>query len=135
MQYPSRVGVLLAGALCLAVEASAQSLVREAESCSIALTSAGQGAWRGVFAFSATVDATGRAGTVVAIKTEYFEAAKGFLRLDQFESCMARWLFATPGAVQIVLEAGTTGDALHRWVVTVSRSQERFRLVLPRTVQ
>lgn len=131
-QYQCRVGSLVVGALLVAVAASADTLVLEAESCAVALTPSGQGSWRSSFVYTATVDAEGRAGALTPAKTDTLETAKNVIRLNQFEACIQRWRFVAPGPVQIVLEAGTSGEALRRWLITVTRAGEQFRLVLPR---
>lgn len=132
MRYQCRVVLLVVGTLLAAVSANADTLVLEAESCAVALTASGQGSWRSSFVYTAAVDATGRAGPMTLAPTDTVAAAKKFIRLNQFEACIQRWRFAGPGALQIVFDAGTSGETLRRWLITVTRAGEQFRLVLPR---
>jgi hypothetical protein len=111
---------------------NAQGAVIEAESCSVELTRAGQGSWRGSFVYRGMVASDGRLSGLEVLEIPSSATIKEFVRLDQFEACVRRWRFAMTGSVTLTFEAGTTGDAIRHWSITVSGSKQQFRLTLPR---
>jgi len=107
------------------------SPVVEAESCNVELTKAGQADWRGGFYYLANTDREGRISKL-ELRPPTSETLKAFIRLDQLESCVRRWQFSGAGPYSITFYAGTSGDALSRWTISVSNAQGSFRLVFPR---
>jgi len=130
MKLLSLIAIALAGAL---TEVNAQGPVIEAEACSVELTTAGQGSWRGTFIYRGTVANDGRISSLEMLPISSSSTMRNFVRLDQLETCVRRWQFAAPGSLTLTFEAGTIGDVLQRWRITVSQSTLRFRLRLPRT--
>ena len=124
-----------------------QGPVLQAESCRVELTGVGQGHWRGSFRYTATADSEGYILPRTLVRPT--DAMASFIRLDQFEDCISRWVFSGAGPYSILFTAGTGGDALRQWSVTVSSltpsaairtveqlrnppAPRRFRLVFPR---
>ena len=125
-----------------------QGPVVQAESCRVELTGLGQEHWRGSFVYRATADSEGRLSRMNLVTPRSTEAMASFVRLDQFEACMKRWVFSDAGEYSVQFAVGTGGDALRQWSVTVShvpapsairtladlqrQPPRQFRLVFPR---
>ena len=143
---PALIGLVLLPSQLPASNTDDQGPVLQAESCNVELTGLGQGHWRGSFRYMATADDEGHISQRNLVRPT--DPMASFVRLDQFESCMTRWVFSRAGQYSILFAAGTGGDALRQWSVTVSsvppvstittlaqlRSWpvRRFRLVFPR---
>jgi hypothetical protein len=95
-----------------------------------------------------TADDEGHMSRLTLPRSQSNDPKASFVRLDQFEACISRWVFSGPGQYSVRFAVGTGGDALRQWSVTVSgvpsastiRTLEqlrsfpvrRFRLVFPR---
>jgi len=110
----TRVSLTALLALLIATSAAAQdrALVIEAEACDPEPTELGQRE-------RSNIGAQARGAFVD-------RAEKLFIRLDQFESCMRRWLFARPGPYVLLFSTGATA----RSVITAVQEGVRFRLAL-----
>ena len=118
MLLPALVALVVIPRQLPASDADAQGPVLQAESCRVELTALGQGSWRGSFRYTATADSEGYISQRNLVRPT--DAMASFIRLDQFEACIARWVFSGAGQYSILFTAGTSGDALRRWSVTVS---------------
>jgi hypothetical protein len=143
---PALIGLVLLPSQLPAASTDSQGPVLQAETCRVELTGLGQEHWRGSFRYLATADDEGHIPQRNLVRPT--DAMASFIRLDQFESCMTRWVFSGAGQYSILFAAGTGGDALRHWSVTVSsvppvsaittlaqlRSwpKHQFRLVFPR---
>jgi hypothetical protein len=145
---PAVIGLVLLPSQLPASNTDSEGPVLQAESCRVELTGLGQDHWRESFRYTGTADDEGRISPRNLVRMRSNDAMASFVRLDQFESCMTGWVFSRPGQYSILFTAGTGGDALRHWSVTVSsvptvstittlaqlRSLPRrqFRLVFPR---
>jgi hypothetical protein len=126
-----------------------QGPVLQAESCRVELTGLGKEHWRGEFLYTGTADDDGHISRLTLPRLQANDPMASFVRLDQFESCISRWVFSGPGQYSVRFAVGTGGDALRQWSVTVSSmpsaatirtleqlrnppAPRRFRLVFPR---
>jgi hypothetical protein len=105
--------------------------VKDLEACRVGLTAAGQtAAFAGTAVFEMTIGADGVVSRIRTLKMpEVFEA---FVEISKFDACMRRWRFSGAGSVPVVFTAGTTGEALTAWSITVGTPPNSVRLVLPR---
>jgi len=144
---PVLVAVVVLPSQLPASNTDSQGPVLQAESCRVELTGAGQEHWRGSFRYTATADAEGYISQRNLVRPT--DPMASFIRLDQFEACITRWVFSGAGQYSILFAAGTGGDAVRQWSVTVSSvpppatirtleqlrnppAPRRFRLVFPR---
>jgi len=106
--------------------------VVEAEACSIEFTSEAinQARWGGQIAiYDASTNA---AGTVTTLRRRIIEGREhlpGWVRLDQFESCIRRWRFPDRGDYSIALRGGTVYGPV--WIIEVAQAERLFRLRVP----
>ncbi len=107
-----------------------------AEACTVELTPAGHGKWRGSFSYRANTDEDGHISKL-SLWSPANDPLRAFIRLDQFESCLDRWEFAGAGQYSVTFTAGTEVDTARRWTVTVRSVSlpppRPFRLVFPRS--
>jgi hypothetical protein len=101
------------------------------EACRVGLTAAGRtSSFQGTAILQADTDA---AGTVVAVKDlRVPDVFPIFVEMTEFKACVTRWKFRGAGAIVVALTAGTTGETLQSWSISVGNSGQGFTLVLPR---
>ena len=105
--------------------------VVEMEACRVELTPAGRSAsFQGTSIYELPMDAGGRVSSVKGMRVPEFFTA--FVDLKELESCVRRWTFSGDGTVPLSFVAGTTGDALTIWSISVGPAGNSIRLVLPR---
>ena len=145
---PALLGLALVPSQLPASNADSQGPVLQAESCRVELTGVGKEHWRGEFLYTGTADHEGHISRLTLSRSQSNDPMASFVRLDQFESCISRWVFSGPGQYVVRFAVGTGGDALRQWSVTVSSVPSastikslaqlrslpvhRFRLVFPR---
>ena len=105
--------------------------VRAAEACRASLTELGRAAtFSGTAIFEAVTDATGGVVDVTPLRVpDLFDKV---VEVAEFRSCVGRWRFSGPGKSVVAFSAGTTGEALKAWSISVTSGDSTFLLVLPR---
>ena len=108
--------------------------VQTIEACRISLTEAGQAAsFQGTAVYEAALGSDGRVLEVRPVKIP--DVFNTFVRLAEFRGCVQRWKFSGPGTTLVALNAGTTGELLSAWKVSVSSGTRALTLILPLTVE
>jgi hypothetical protein len=91
----------------------------ELEACRVQLTELGR---RAYFQESIVLRlATGESGVVSSL--EYLlepKVGRRFLTLDDLEACLRRWKLEPSSTYTVVFSAGTTGETLGKWRLSVS---------------
>jgi len=107
--------------------------VQAIEACRVDLTELARHAdFRYSLEFSVLTDAAGHV-LKVEPKSQVNEAAQ-FVRIDQFRSCVQRWLLYPFSEYKVIFTVGTTGDALDHWSIVVSKDgADPITLILPRS--
>jgi hypothetical protein len=133
----ARVLALAGLAMLLRVSASVDAqaqrptapTLRTIEACRASLSEAGRAASFSATAFYEVVsDSEGKVSEVRAVKIP--EVFNTFVQVAEFRGCVQRWRFSGAGATVVALSAGTTGELLEAWKISVSSGA--LTLVLPR---
>ena len=98
------------------------------EACQIELTPVGAQARGGQVAVYDVV--TNESGAVADLKRRIIEGREhmtALARLDQFEPCIRRWQFGSPGKFMVILLGGN----FDIWRIEVRRDSQLFRLEVP----
>lgn len=111
-------------------ERSSPTAIESVEACRAALTVAGRSA---AFAGTAVFQViSGSKGKVIAVKPlkvpDFFSA---FVQVEEFRACLHRWRFKGPGTTTVAFSAGTTGELLTNWKMSVSSGEHALTIVLP----
>src|SRR5262245_56064841 len=69
--------------------------------------------------FTLLTDAEGHVHKVEP-KSQVNEAAQ-FVRMDQFQSCVQRWVLSPSSEYKVTFTVGTIGDALDHWSIVITR--------------
>ena len=124
---PALIGLVLLPSQLPGSNTDSQGPVLQAESCRVELTDLGRSTtqkteehWRTDFLFMGVADNDGHISRLVQSRSQFLDPTAALVRLDQFESCMSRWVFSGPGKYSVRFSVGTGGDALRQWSVSVS---------------
>jgi hypothetical protein len=102
------------------------------EACQADLTEAGRAAsFQGTAFYEVVSNSDGTVLTVRPVKIP--EVFNVFVQLPEFRACVQRWRFTGGGTTTVALSAGTTGELLVAWRISVITGTGTFNLVLPRS--
>ena len=101
------------------------------EACRADLTDAGR---RSSFQGTAVLQVeSGPNGAVVAVEDlRVPEVFPAFVQMAEVKACVKRWKFSGAGATVVTFTAGTTGETLRAWRISVGSDGPGLVLVLPR---
>jgi hypothetical protein len=114
-----------------AAPAAAAGVVLETEACRVDLTT-GLDDFQITLIYQVVVGDDGRATRLDPVRKDDMAFAARRVHLDQFDQCMKRWRFASPGVHVLIFTLGTVGESLKSWTISVSHNREAFQLVIPR---
>ena len=126
-------------ALLLGVTAAASDLgqspapaaIRSLEACRADLTPEGRRAtFSGTAIFEVVSDSRGVVADLKVLKLP--ESFGRFVQVAEFESCVRRWRFTGAGTSTVAFTAGTTGEMLEAWQISVASGKGTLSLLLPR---
>ena len=113
-------------------ERSSPPAIESVEACRAALTVAGRSAaFAGTAIFQVISDSQGKVTEVKLLKVPGFFGA--FVQVEEFRACLHRWRFKGPGTTTVAFSAGTTGELLTNWKMSVSSGEHGLTIVLPQT--
>lgn len=102
--------------------------VRRIELCSLGLKPESNSAdFVGRWMYEAIVTTEGSVSKLIRLD-DPVNAAR-FVELADFEACMSRWRFVSPGAYRLLLWGGTMGN---HWSVTIVHGTRSMRVRIPR---
>jgi hypothetical protein len=111
-------------------ERSSSAAIESVEACRATLTVAGRSAaFAGTAIFQVISDSLGKVIEVKPLKVPDFFSA--FVQVEEFQACLHRWRFKGPGTTTVAFSAGTTGDLLTNWKMSVSSGEQAVAIVLP----
>jgi hypothetical protein len=111
-------------------ERSSPTAIESVEACRAALTVAGRSAaFAGTAIFQVISDSQGKVTEVNPLKVPDFFSA--FVQVEEFRDCVHRWRFMGPGTTTFAFSAGTTGELLTNWKMSVSSGEHALTIVLP----
>jgi hypothetical protein len=101
------------------------------EVCRADLTDAGQiASFQGTASYEVVSNSDGAVLAVKPIRVP--EGFAVFVQLAEFRACVYRWKFTGGGTSTVAFSAGTTGEFLKAWRISVTAGPETLNLVLPR---
>ena len=101
------------------------------EACHVTLTALGRTAtFQGTAVYKVK---TGEKGQITAIDPVTIPGPfRALLHLDGFECCMRHWRLQPSSEYVVGFQAGTTGETLRRWLITISQKDDNtLEIVLP----
>ena len=102
------------------------------EACRTSLTEAGRAAsFQGTAVYEVLSDSNGNVLEVRPVKVS--EVFNIFVDAAEFRGCVQRWKLSGAGATVVAFNAGTTGELLKAWKISVTSGTSALRLLLPRT--
>jgi len=105
--------------------------IESVEACRAGLTSAGRSAaFAGTAIYQVTSDSQGKVTEIMPLKVPDFFSA--FVQVAEFRACLQRWRFNGAGRTTVAFIAGTTGELLTNWKLSVSTGDHTLAIVLPR---
>jgi hypothetical protein len=111
-------------------ERSSSTAIESVEACRATLTIAGRSAaFAGTAVFQVISDSQGKITEVKRLKVPGFFSA--FVQVEEFRACLHRWRFMGPGTTIVAFSAGTTGELLTNWKMSVSSGEHAVTIVLP----
>ena len=105
-------------------------MLQSVEACRAYLTGAGRSA---TFAGAAIFEVvSGAGGEVTQVRPVRVPASfEAFVQVAEFRGCVQRWRFSGPGTSSLSFSAGTTGEFLKSWKISISSGSRTLTVVLP----
>jgi len=102
------------------------------EACRASLTEAGRAAsFQGTAIYEVVSNSDGQVSEVRPVNVP--QVFNAFVQLVEFRACVQRWKFTGAGTTAVAFSAGTTGELLKAWKISVTSGVEGWTLVLPLT--
>jgi len=106
------------------------STLHTIEACRTSLTEAGRAAsFQGTAVYEVVSNSAGTVSEVRPVKVP--EVFNTFVQVEKFRACVKRWRFSGTGSTVVAFSAGTIGELLRTWKVSVSLRTGAFTLLLP----
>jgi hypothetical protein len=104
--------------------------IESVEACRAGLTNAGRSAtFAGTAVYQVTSDPQGKVTEIMPLKVP--DSFSTFIQVAEFRGCLQRWQFKGAGRTTVAFSAGTTGELLTNWKLSLSSGGNALTIVLP----